>query len=100
MSNSTLSNVRSELKPLIHDAQALLDEAADVGEAKAAELQSKAMKVLDQAITRANELQVTAVRKGRKIAHDTDLYVHEKPWRAVGVASAVGLLLGMLIVRR
>ena len=100
MSNSTLGNVHNELKPLIHDAQALLDEAVDVGEAKAAELRSKAMKVLDQAITRANDLQESAVRKGRKIAHDTDLYVHEKPWRAVGVASAVGLLLGMLIVRR
>jgi ElaB/YqjD/DUF883 family membrane-anchored ribosome-binding protein len=100
MSNSPLSNVRSELKPLIHDAQALLDEAADVGEVKAAELRSKAMKVLDQAITRANDLQESAVRKGRKIAHDTDIYVHEKPWRAVGVAGAVGLLLGMLIVRR
>ena len=100
MSNSTLSNVRNELKPLIHDAQALLDEAADVSEANAAELRTKAMKVLDQAITRANDLQESAVLKGRKIAHDTDVYVHEKPWRAIGVAGAVGLLLGMLIIRR
>ena len=100
MSNSTLSNVRNELKPLMHDAQALLDEAADVGEEKAAELRSKAMKVLDQAITRANDIQESAVRTGRKIAHDTDIYVHEKPWRAVGVAGAIGLLIGMLIVKR
>jgi ElaB/YqjD/DUF883 family membrane-anchored ribosome-binding protein len=100
MSNSTFTNVRSELKPLMHDAQALLDEATEVGEEKAAELRSKAIKVLDQAITRANDLQETAVRRGRKIAHDTDVYVHEKPWRAVGVAGTVGLLIGMLIVRR
>jgi ElaB/YqjD/DUF883 family membrane-anchored ribosome-binding protein len=45
-------------------------------------------------------LQESAVLKGRKIAHDTDVYVHEKPWRAIGVAGAVGLLLGMLIIRR
>lgn len=100
MSNSPLPNVRNELKPLLHDAHALLDEAAEVGEAKAVELRSKAMKVLDQAITRANNLQESAVRRGRKLAHDTDVYVHEKPWRAVGAAGAVGLLLGMLIIRR
>ncbi len=100
MSNSTFTNVRDDLKPLIQDAQALLDEAADVGEAKAAELRSTAMKVLDQAITRANDLQESAVRRGRKIAHDTDVYVHEKPWRAVGAAGTIGLLIGMLIVRR
>ncbi|NDC09102.1 MAG: DUF883 domain-containing protein [Oxalobacteraceae bacterium] len=100
MSNPTLTNVRNELKPLMHDAQALLDEASEVSEAKAAELRSRAMKVLDQAITRANDLQESAVRKGRKIAHDTDVYVHEKPWQAVGVAGAVGLLIGMLIIRR
>lgn len=100
MSNSTFSNVRNELKPLMQDAQALLDEAADMGDAKAAELRNKAMKTLDQAITRANELQESAIRKGRKIAQDTDAYVHEKPWRVIGVAGTVGLLIGMLIVRR
>ncbi len=100
MSNPTLTNVRNELKPLMHDAQALLDEASEVGEAKAAELRSKAMKILDQAITRANDWQESAVRKGRKIAHNTDVYVHEKPWHAVGVAGAVGLLIGMLIIKR
>lgn len=100
MSNSTFSNVRNELKPLMQDAQALLDEAADMGDAKAAELRTKAMKTLDQAITRANELQESAIRKGRKIAQDTDAYVHEKPWRVIGVAGTIGLLIGMLIVRR
>jgi ElaB/YqjD/DUF883 family membrane-anchored ribosome-binding protein len=100
MSNSTFSNVRNELKPLMQDAQALLDEAADMGDAKAAELRTKAMKTLDHAISRANELQESAIRKGRKIAKDTDAYVHEKPWRVIGVAGTVGLLIGMLIVRR
>jgi ElaB/YqjD/DUF883 family membrane-anchored ribosome-binding protein len=56
--------------------------------------------MLDHAITRAHDLQDAAVQKGRKIAHDTDEYVHEHPWRAIGIAGAVGLLVGMLIARR
>jgi ElaB/YqjD/DUF883 family membrane-anchored ribosome-binding protein len=30
----------------------------------------------------------------------TDQYVHNNPWKAVGIAGGVGLLLGMLIGRR
>jgi ElaB/YqjD/DUF883 family membrane-anchored ribosome-binding protein len=30
----------------------------------------------------------------------TDDYVHEHPWRAVGVAAAVGFLVGLLVNRR
>jgi ElaB/YqjD/DUF883 family membrane-anchored ribosome-binding protein len=100
MSNPIITNVRNDLKPLMQDAQALFEEAASASEAKAEELRSKGIQVLDQAITKASELQATAVKTGRKIAHDTDTYVHEKPWRAVGVAGTVGLLIGMLIARR
>lgn len=42
----------------------------------------------------------TAVEKTKQAAKVTDDYVHEHPWRAVGVAAAVGVLVGMLISRR
>ena len=100
MSDSTITTARNDLKALVRDAQALFDEATGAGGAKAEELRSKGMKMLDHAITRAHDLQDAAVQKGRKIAHDTDEYVHEYPWRAIGIAGAVGLLVGMLIARR
>jgi ElaB/YqjD/DUF883 family membrane-anchored ribosome-binding protein len=58
------------------------------------------MRLLDKALERAHEFQDAAVQKGKKIAHDTDEYVHEHPWRAIGIAGAVGVLVGMLIARR
>jgi len=90
MSESTITTARNDLKALVRDAQALFDEATAAGGAKAE----------DHAITRAHDLQEAAVRKGRKIAHDTDEYVHEHPWQAIGIAAGVGLLVGMLIARR
>jgi ElaB/YqjD/DUF883 family membrane-anchored ribosome-binding protein len=45
-------------------------------------------------------LQEAAVRKGRKIVHDTDEYVHEQPWRSIGIAGAIGLIIGMLVAKR
>ena len=36
----------------------------------------------------------------REVAKATDHYVHEHPWKAIGVAAGIGLLVGMLIGRR
>jgi len=100
MSNSSVANVQNELKPLMQNAEKLFDQAAHLGEAEAAKLNSKAIKLLDQAITRANEFQESAVRKGRKIVDYTDTYVHAKPWHAVSAAATIGLLVGVLLSRR
>lgn len=90
----------NELKALVRDAQTLFDEATSAGGAKAEDLRAQGMKLLDQAISAAHDLQESAIRIGRKIANDTDEYVHENPRRAIGIAGAVGLLVGMLITKR
>lgn len=100
MSEPKMTAANNELKALMRDAQALFDEATDIGGARAEELRVQGMKILDQAISAAHDLQESAMRKGRKLAHDTDDYVHENPWRSIGIAGAVGLLIGMLIAKR
>lgn len=100
MSEPKMTTANNELKALMRDAQALFDEATDIGGARAEELRVQGMKILDQAISAAHDLQESAMRKGRKLAHDTDDYVHENPWRSIGIAGAVGLLIGMLIAKR
>ncbi len=100
MHESRIETVRNDLKTLVRDAQMLFDEATSASGAKAEQLRTQGMQLLDNALERAQELQEAAIEKGRKIAHDTDAYVHEHPWRAIGVAGAVGVLVGMLIARR
>jgi ElaB/YqjD/DUF883 family membrane-anchored ribosome-binding protein len=100
MSESKTTNVDNELKALVLDAQALFEEATAAGGVKAEALRSQGMKILDQAISVAHDLQEAAVRKGRKIVHDTDEYVHEQPWRSIGIAGAIGLIIGMLVAKR
>jgi ElaB/YqjD/DUF883 family membrane-anchored ribosome-binding protein len=39
------------------------------------------------------------VVKAKQAARATDDYVHENPWRAVGIGAGVGLIIGMLISR-
>ena len=100
MLDSNINTVRSDMKSLVRDAQALFSEATAVGGSKAEELRAKGMKMLDSAMDHAHHLQQVTVEKGKQIAHDTDTYVHEHPWRAIGISAAVGVLIGMLIARR
>ncbi|HET7776216.1 MAG TPA: hypothetical protein VFK74_07610 [Azospira sp.] len=38
--------------------------------------------------------------KTKAAARATDDFVHDNPWKAVGIAAGVGLLLGVIIGRR
>jgi len=37
---------------------------------------------------------------GKQVVRATDEYVQDNPWQAVGIAAAVGLVIGLLISKR
>lgn len=45
-------------------------------------------------------LMETTRRVSKRAAAATDEYVHENPWTAIGIAAAVGLLVGVLLGQR
>ncbi len=55
---------------------------------------------LRDAKLRLADAEGALVDKTKAAARATDDFVHENPWRAVGVAAVVGLLLGAIISRR
>ncbi len=57
----------------------------------------ESMRVAKDKLARAEEVMVD---KTKAAARATDDYVHDHPWGAVGIAAAVGLVMGMLISRR
>jgi ElaB/YqjD/DUF883 family membrane-anchored ribosome-binding protein len=46
------------------------------------------------------EMQALLTDKTKEYARQTDHYVQENPWRAVGIAAGAGLIIGLLIRRR
>ncbi len=46
------------------------------------------------------ELQKQALQCTREAAESADKFVKDKPWQAIGIAAAVGLVAGLLIRRR
>lgn len=100
MLTNNIKTVRNDMKTLVKDAQELFREASHASGEKADELRAKGLVLLDGAMEKAHELQAVALEKGKAAAHTTDEFVHEHPWKSIGIAAGVGLVIGMLISRR
>ncbi|MGZ3240376.1 MAG: DUF883 family protein [Burkholderiaceae bacterium] len=100
MLESNIKLVNNDMKILIKDSQALFLSAAALTGEKAEEARIRAMRVLDTALVKAQELQANASIVGKEIAASADGYVKEKPWQAIAAAAGVGLLIGIILGRK
>ena len=100
MLSNNIKTVRNDMKTLVKDAQDLLREASLATGEKAEELRNRGLEMLDAAMEKAQQIQAVALEKGKEAVQTTDEFVHDHPWKAVGIAAGVGLLVGMLIARR
>ncbi len=90
----------ADFRVVVNDAEALLKATANQTGDKLAAARAKVEESLEVARARLAEAQSAVVAKTKAAAKATDAYVHENPWNAVGIAAAVGLLVGILIGRR
>lgn len=103
MSNDTevsREKLAADMRIVIADAEELLRATAgQVGEKAvvARERIQESLRVAKDKLSRAEE---AVIDKTKAAARATDDYVHDHPWGAVGIAAAVGLVIGMLISRR
>ena len=89
-----------DLKNVVADAEDILRETAGVAGEKMAELRERVAERLSDAKLRLADAEAIVVDKTRAAARATDEYVKENPWQAVGIAAAVGFLVGILASRR
>lgn len=99
-SGITKEQLVADFKVVVADAEALLKATANQGGEAMAAVRAKAEASLATAKARLTDAQDALLEKTRVAARATDDYVHENPWRAVGVAAATGLVIGLLIGRR
>ncbi|MDO9049889.1 MAG: YqjD family protein [Methylotenera sp.] len=94
------SQLINEFKAVIADAEALLKATANTSGEKIAEVRSKAEKSLSIAKAKLADAQDEVLAKTKAAVKVTDVYVHENPWRSIGLAAGVGVVIGLLIGRR
>lgn len=89
-----------DLRVVIADAEELLRMTADQAGEGVADIRSRVQTKMNQAKIDLIQLQDAAVAKAKAAGHATDEFVHENPWKSIGVAAGVGLVIGLLVGRR
>lgn len=90
----------ADLKVVMADAEELLAATASQTGERISELRERMQENLRNARHKMGDLEDALRVKTREVARATDDYVHEHPWKSIGVAAGVGLIVGLLIGRR
>lgn len=88
-----------DLRVVVADAEELLRATAGQAGEKVSAARERIQENLAAAKQRLAVAQDAVVARTKEAAKVTDEYVHENPWKAVGIAAGVGLVIGMLISR-
>jgi ElaB/YqjD/DUF883 family membrane-anchored ribosome-binding protein len=97
---ATKEKLAADLKTVIADAEELLSLTSTQTGDKVAELRLRMGDNLRAARHKLEDAEAAIRDKAREAARATDDYVHENPWRSIGVAAGAGLVIGLLIGRR
>jgi ElaB/YqjD/DUF883 family membrane-anchored ribosome-binding protein len=89
-----------DLSAVVADAEELLKATASQTGERIAAARARAEESLRVAKVRMADAQAAVVEQAKVAAKQADAYVHENPWKAAGIAAAVGVLIGALISRR
>lgn len=100
MSATQKDKLMSDLRVVISDAEELLRMTADEAGESAADLRGRVQMRMTQAKEELAHLQAAAVAKAKAAGHAADEFVHENPWKSIGIAAGIGLVVGMLVSRR
>jgi ElaB/YqjD/DUF883 family membrane-anchored ribosome-binding protein len=89
-----------DFSDVLAEAETLLKQASKETGDKATDLRTQVEAKLRSAKLRLQELQDDAIDSAKAAARATDDYVRDNPWQSIGIAAAIGLLLGLVIGRR
>ncbi|MCA0327027.1 MAG: DUF883 family protein [Proteobacteria bacterium] len=96
----TKEQLVSNLRRVVSDAEDLLAATAGQTDSKMTELRARARENLLMAREKLADADAAVRARARQAAIATDEYVHDNPWSSIGVAAAVGMLVGVLLGRR
>jgi ElaB/YqjD/DUF883 family membrane-anchored ribosome-binding protein len=89
-----------DFRNLIGDAEELLRASANQAGEKFATARQKIEQSLIEGKKSLADAEKLLVQKSKEAADIADDYVRENPWSAVGMAIGVGLVIGLLLLRR
>ena len=93
------AKLMQDLRVVVADAEELLRATAGQAGDKVSSARERIQDSLFAAKERLVAAEEVVVAGTRQAARATDDYVHDNPWKSVGIGAGVGLIIGMLISR-
>lgn len=100
MPTSDSERFLSELKTFVSDADALLQQAKSLSGNAALAAREEFDRRVTQARRGYEQARTVATDKGQQYLDQTEVYVRNEPWKAIGVAALIGAIVGVVISRR
>ena len=97
--NST-KDVADSVRHMVDEADRFLKVAAEDGNATFDDVRGKLVEQVRRMRTRLDDLESQTAHQARRAVREADHVVHAHPYQAVGIAAALGLLVGLLGSRR
>jgi ElaB/YqjD/DUF883 family membrane-anchored ribosome-binding protein len=96
----TTERLMGDLRAVLEDAEALLSATAGQAGERIQKARDRATETISAARERLVDAQEEVTKRAREAARDTDRYVRDNPWKAVGIAAGVAFILGVLVSSR
>ena len=100
LSTANKEKLMSDLGVVIADAEEMLRMTANQTGEGAQALRARVEARLKQTKDDLLHLQEVTVEKAKAAGRATDEFVHDNPWKSIGIAAGIGLVVGLLIGRR
>ena len=98
--SSARDKLLDDLRTVVSDAERWLREGSHLTGEELIAAKDKFERTLRIAKDDIIKFEEALVAKTKEAAKATDEYVHENPWKSVGIGAAAGLVVGLLIARR
>ena len=96
----TKDKLVKDIRSVVDDADYLLKEVTTSSAEGWAAARTRIGAKLTEARSRLDDARIAVTDKAKAVADSTHEYVEDNPWKVVGVAVAIGLLIGVLVSRR
>jgi ElaB/YqjD/DUF883 family membrane-anchored ribosome-binding protein len=84
-----------ELRAFLADVEDLVKRVGNVSDADVARARAKVVGALGDVRRLASDSTDSLRERARAAAGQADEYVHDRPWTAIGLAAAIGLIVGV-----
>src|SRR3569833_1778280 len=96
----TKEQLIADFKTVVSDAEALIKATANQDGETLASVRAKADASLAKAKAQMADAEAALLVRAKTTTKATDAYVHENPWKAIGISASIALLVGFIMGRR